>query len=115
MSQEENQDRMLSLNVDDEEVCCTTDTSGRGPGHFLAISRGSQEIATGLNRPVSKLRNFLMGNKSEASTVNRKAEAPVIVMVITYSSNSYLLALPSIRCYSKYATFINSFTPYAVL
>lgn len=58
VSQEENQDRMLSLKADDEEVCCTTDTSGRRPGHFLAIARSSQEIATGLNRAVSKLRNI---------------------------------------------------------
>ena len=43
VSQEENQDRMLSLKADDEEVCCTTDTSGRGPGHFRAIARSSQE------------------------------------------------------------------------
>ena len=56
-----------------------------------------------------------MANKLKASTVNRKEKAPVIVMVITYSSNSYLLALPSIRCYSKYSTFINSFTLYTVL
>lgn len=61
VSQEENQDRMLSLKVDDEEVCCTTDTSGRGPGHFLAIARGSQEIATGLNRAVSRLRYIFYG------------------------------------------------------
>lgn len=45
------------MKADDEEVCCTTDTSGRRPGHFLAIV-SSQEIATGLNRAVSKLRNI---------------------------------------------------------
>lgn len=56
-----------------------------------------------------------MGNKLKASAVNRKEKAPVIVMVITHSSNGSLLALPSSRCWSKYLTFINSFTLYTVL